>query len=163
VPIPDHIVALRAKIGTDLIMMPTVTAIVFNEQGEILLQQRRDNGKWNLPGGIIEPGEEPADAIIREVFEETGLHVIPERIAGVYGGAANVGQFANGDQYAMINITFVCRITGGELDQANDESLALAFFQQHELPESVPMKHRIRIEHFKDAAPFFQVTTPQVK
>jgi 8-oxo-dGTP diphosphatase len=135
VPIPDHIVALRAKIGNDLIMMPTVTAIICNDQGEILLQQRRDNGNWSLPGGIIEPGEEPADAIIREVFEETGLTVILECITGVYGGAANVGQFPNGDQYAMINITFMCRIIGGELDQANDESLALAFFQQNQLPE----------------------------
>jgi 8-oxo-dGTP diphosphatase len=163
VPIPDHIVSLRAKIGTDLIMMPTVTAIICNEQSHILLQQRSDNGNWNLPGGIIEPGEEPADAIIREVFEETGLSVIPERISGVYGGTANVGQFPNGDQYAMINITFVCRITGGELDQANDESLALAFFPQNQLPESVPAKHRIRIETLNNLAPFFQVTTPQVK
>jgi 8-oxo-dGTP diphosphatase len=158
-PTPAHIQALRAKVGNDLIMIPTVTAIICNEQGDILLQQRSDDGNWNLPGGILEPGEELADAIIREVFEETGLHVIPERIQGLYAGPANMGVYPNGDQYAMVNTTFVCRVVGGELHQDNDESLALGFFPPDHLPENVPLKHRIRIAHLNDAVPFFHVSS----
>jgi 8-oxo-dGTP diphosphatase len=160
-PAPEWVKALRAKVNHDLIMMPTVTAIVCNDRGEILMQRRSDDGNWNLPGGIIEPGEEPADAVIREVREETGFEVKPERIAGVYGGAATVGQYPNGDRFAMINITFVCRIVGGTLQEQNEESLAVGFFGVDDLPETTLAKHRIRIEHMNDAVPYFRVTSAQ--
>lgn len=160
-PAPEWVRALRAKVDHDLIMMPTVTGIVRNDQGEILLQQRSDDGRWNMPGGIIEPGEEPADAVIREVREETGFEVVVERLAGVYGGPATVGQYPNGDRYAMINITFVCRIVGGEMLRENEESLAVGFYPVDGLPETLLPRHRIRIEHIDDQTPYFQVTSAQ--
>ena len=58
-----------------------VTAIIRNTEGKILLQKRVDpdiptaDGKWELPGGKINPGETPEDAIIRECREETGYMV----------------------------------------------------------------------------------------
>ncbi|MFS0838852.1 NUDIX domain-containing protein [Paenibacillus sp. 1P03SA] len=49
--------------------------IVRNDSGEVLLQNKGNGEKWSLPAGAIEPGEAPAEAIVREVREETGLYV----------------------------------------------------------------------------------------
>ena len=77
---------LRAKIGHDVLLQPGVAAVIFNMAGQVLLQRRSDNGEWGLPGGIMEPGEEPAETLVREIREETALEVVPERIVGVYSG-----------------------------------------------------------------------------
>ena len=55
-------------------------------RGVSLLQRRNDDGSWSLPAGAIDPGEGPAQAVVREAYEETGLHVVPEKVAGVFGG-----------------------------------------------------------------------------
>jgi hypothetical protein len=59
-------------------------AVIFNERGEVLLCLRRDLPLWNLPGGGVEPGESPREAVVREVREEVCLDVEVERLAGVY-------------------------------------------------------------------------------
>jgi ADP-ribose pyrophosphatase YjhB (NUDIX family) len=146
-PTPTFIRELRAKIGHDLIMMTTVAAVIRTMSDEIVLHRRSDNGIWSLPGGSIEPGEEPAEAVMREAFEETGLQVAPRRIVGVYGGPSHVGEYPNGDKFAIINLTFACDIVGGEIQANNDESLDVAYFPLSALPESLDARHRIRIEH----------------
>lgn len=52
---PDFVLALRAKIGTDLLPMVGTTAIVRNRAGQVLLGRRADTGEWALPSGIVEP------------------------------------------------------------------------------------------------------------
>ena len=144
-PIPAYVRDIRAKIGHDLLMMPGVAAIIFNDEGEVLLQRRADNGLWGIPGGMIEPGEEPAETVIREVYEETGLRVIPERIAGVFGGPMNMGEFPNGDRFAVISITFCCRLVDGELRVDHDETLELSYFPTNALPSDMMERHRQRV------------------
>ena len=119
-PISEYVAALRAKIGTDLLMTPGVAAVIFNERREILLQLRSDNHRWGLPGGAVDPGEDPADAVAREVMEETGLSVEPVRIVGVYGGPSLLVTYPNGDQIAVISIVFECRVVAGELRTDDD-------------------------------------------
>lgn len=145
-PMSPYMKRMREKIGTDLIMMPAASAIIFNGDGHILLQKRRDNGRWGMLGGAIEPLEEPANAVIREVYEESGLKVNPERIIGVYGGKDHLHTYPNGDQVAIISIVFLCRIVGGKLVPKNNESLDLKYFSVTELPELDP-KYEIRIQH----------------
>ena len=71
-------------------------AIIFDRTGRLLLIRRRNApgaGLWSLPGGRIEPGETDTQAVIREVKEETGLTVVPGRLAGTAelpGPAASV-------------------------------------------------------------------------
>ena len=157
-PSADYITSIRAKIGHDLLLMPAAAAIVRNEAGAILLQLRADNGLWSLPGGMIEPGEEPAQAAVRETFEETGLIVEPVSVAGVYGGAALMGQYANGDRYAYIGITFICKLVGGapleDLD-THDETRAVRWFpgQIEALPDNMVAPHRQRVIHILDGRP----------
>jgi ADP-ribose pyrophosphatase YjhB (NUDIX family) len=59
-------------------IVPAATAIVTNEKGQILLERRRDNAYWGLPGCIMEIGETIGQTIIREVKEETGFDVVPK-------------------------------------------------------------------------------------
>ena len=56
-------------------LVVAVTAVVTNDQGELLLQKRTDNDLWGLPGGAMNIGESVAQAVIREVKEETTLDV----------------------------------------------------------------------------------------
>jgi ADP-ribose pyrophosphatase YjhB (NUDIX family) len=143
----QYIAELRAKIGTALIMTPGVTAIILNEQGEVLLQKRSDNHMWGMPGGAIDPGEDPADAVVREVREETGLEVVPERVIGVYGGKEAVVAYPNGDQVAVISILFLCRVVGGTLQLDDDETLELRYFPTDQLPSEMLSRHATRVMH----------------
>jgi 8-oxo-dGTP diphosphatase len=79
----SYIHTLRRKIGTDLLLAPSVTEVIRNAHGQVLFAYHVDTGVRVLPGRAIEPDERPADAVVREVWEETGLHVAAERISGV--------------------------------------------------------------------------------
>ena len=149
-PISQYLKSLRAKIGNDLVIVPGVTAVVFNGAGEVLLHRSSDDGRWYVVGGAIDPGEEPADAAVREVLEETGLHVVPERIVGVY--ADPVVTYANGDKVRYISTCFLCRPVGGTLAAGDDESLELRYFSPAELPELLAT-HRHRIQQALKAEP----------
>ena len=145
--IPAYITTIRHKIGHDLLIMPGVAAFIRDDKGQVLLQRRTDNGQWTLPGGVIEPGEEPADAVVREVWEETGLTVIPQRIIGVYGGPDWHHFYPNQDEVQLISILFACQIIDGELTITNDnESLEVAFFTPSVMPITIMAHHRIYLE-----------------
>jgi 8-oxo-dGTP diphosphatase len=62
----------------------SVAAVVTNDYGEVLVVKRRDNGEWQIPGGILELVESIQTGVRREVLEETGVVVEPERLSGVY-------------------------------------------------------------------------------
>ncbi len=72
-PMSKYYKELREKIGTQLIFSPSVVGIIRNERKEILFVQEAGGTMWGFPAGAIEIGETPAEAVIREVYEETGL------------------------------------------------------------------------------------------
>ena len=113
--------------------MPAVAALVFNDAGEVLLQRRSDNGLWGVPGGAIDPGEEPAQAVVREVYEETGLIVKPERLIG---SIRHQNTYPNGDEIEVHVATFRCKYIRGTLQALDGESLELRYFAQNNLPDS---------------------------
>jgi 8-oxo-dGTP pyrophosphatase MutT (NUDIX family) len=118
---------LRAHFGPQLVMIPSVAALVRNERGQILFLVRSDNGLWDLPAGAIDPGETPAQAIVREVREETGLLVEPTAIAGVFGGKGFRLRYDHGDEVEYTVIVFECRVVGGELGGLDGEAAELHF------------------------------------
>lgn len=142
-PTPAFILSMREKIGTDLIWTPGVTAIVLHDDGRVLLGQRADNHRWAPIAGILEPGEEPAVGAVREVAEETGVVARVERLASVSAGEPVA--YPNGDHAQFLDLTFRCRYVSGEPHVADDESLAVGWFDVDDLPASVSDHHRWRL------------------
>lgn len=137
--ISDYLKNLRGKIGHDLLLLPSVTAITRDGQNRILLH-KNSQGIWSLPAGAIEPGETPARAVVREVWEETGLIVRPLRIIGVFSGSDFRYTYSNGDAVEYTIILFECERVGGELGGRDDETVELRFFAPEEMP-SLPINY----------------------
>lgn len=164
-PTPDFIVDLRKKIGNAPLWLPGITAIVLKhvpedapvwEVPKVLLVKRADNGQWTPVCGIVEPGEEPHVAAIREVEEETGLFVEVAALLGV--GATGQVTYPNGDQTSYMDTAMRCILTDREGTPLNptapdfdertepvigdDESVEVGWFSAAQLPK---MKPRFRL------------------
>lgn len=155
-PIPEFVSALRRHVGTDLLWLSGVSAVVLDERGHILLGRRADNGRWAVISGILEPGEQPAPAIIREVLEETGVHAEVEALASVFTGEEV--HYPNGDRAQYLDLTFRCRRTGGQAAVGDDESLEVGWFAPDALPEPLVDSSRERIA---DALDYDSATGPR--
>lgn len=143
--ISTYLKGLRDRIGQELILSPGVAAFVRDRHGRILLERRSDDGRWGLPSGAIDPGEAPAQAIAREVWEETGLRVRPVRVVGVFGGEPGFRvTYPNGDRSEYTVIVFECAVLGGTLETRDGESQELRYFPTDDLPENMtPASRRI--------------------
>jgi ADP-ribose pyrophosphatase YjhB (NUDIX family) len=136
-------------------LVPGGSAIVTNDQGEILLQRRTDSGLWALPGGTMDIGETLAGAVVREVREETGLEVEPVRIVGIYSDPKHVFAYDDGEVRQEFNICLACRLTGGKL-AVSEESREVRFFElakidQLEMHPSIRLRIRDYIERNEPA------------
>src|SRR5258705_5186246 len=130
----DYVRRVRAKMGNEFLLMPSVTALVFDgRRGVPLVRPSRRENVWVAPGGAVDPDEQPQDAVVREVWEETGLLVEPMELRGVFGGPEYRVWYANGDEVGYMMAVYECRVTSGEL-RANDDEIAEArYFSQAEL------------------------------
>jgi 8-oxo-dGTP diphosphatase len=142
----DYIRRLREKIGNDLIIAPGAAGVVINKRGEVLLHRRSDSGLWGIPGGAMDPGEEPAETAVREIHEETGVYVVPERLIGVWGGQDHLHTYPNGDRTAMLVTVFLCRPVRGEPRVNDDESLDVRYFPPDALPDNLMPRSRPPLE-----------------
>ncbi|WP_406002301.1 NUDIX hydrolase [Streptomyces sp. NBC_00829] len=157
---PDFIREIRATAGHQLLLLPGVSAVVFDDQGRVLLGRRADTGKWSIIGGIPEPGEQPAEAAVREVHEETAVRCVPDRVVLVQGLREPV-TYPNGDRCQYMDITFRCRAVGGEACVNDDESLEVGWFAVDALPELKEFAH-FRIKQALTEGPaWFQPTSRQ--
>lgn len=118
-------------------------AIILDGEGSVLLCHRRDGDLWNLPGGGLERGEAPWEAVIREVREETGLEVAVERLAGVYFKP----------EVDEVVFSFVCGVGGGAA-APSDEADRIEFFPLDQVP---PNTSRKQVERIRDAVTMDEV------
>jgi len=125
----NYIRNLRQHVGNELLILPSVTAIIFDDVNRVLLAKHADTKRWVAPGGSIEPNEKPVDALIREVKEETGLIIEPIKILGVFGGPEFEVVYSNGDRVTYVMTVYECRITGGELKPDNSETVELQYVE----------------------------------
>jgi len=130
--------------------MPSVTIVVQDDRGRILLTRNADANSWTLPGGGIEPNESPKDAAVREMREETGLLVEPVRIIGVYGGPQYRVVYPNGDIVSYVATVFECKVVSGEMTPDYEESLDVRYFSEAELNsmQILPMERIILRDAF---------------
>ena len=128
-----------------------VGIIIVDSEGRILLERRSDSGMWGLPGGAIEPGESVGEAALREVQEETGLHIRIIDLLGVYSEPSRriVTYPDNGDVAHLVDIGLKAEIVSGEL-RLSPESLELKFFPLDMLPEEIAPPAFQLLEDFRD-------------
>ncbi|MGW5240872.1 NUDIX hydrolase [Monashia sp. NPDC004114] len=135
-PIPAYVAHLRTMVGRELLWMPGVTAVVLRDGPhgpEALLVKRSDNGEWTSVTGIVDPGEHPHLAAVREVLEEASVVAEIERL--VWVRATGVIRHANGDLGQYVDHTFRCRWVSGDPRPGDDESTEARWFPLDALPQ----------------------------
>lgn len=131
--------------------MPTlgVFAVIFDEAGRLLcVRLNYASKRWTTPGGRVETGESPLEALKREVLEETGLSITPRELLGVY---------AKPEEDDLV-LSFRATVAGVTTWQANDEIAALGYFGRDELPEPASVAAGVRMrDAFEKQGTVFRV------
>ncbi|WP_210768023.1 NUDIX hydrolase [Cellulomonas humilata] len=107
------------------------------DSGRVLLPHWRGDGRWMLPGGGIDPGEDPADAAVREVLEETGFDVELDGLLGIDSLVVPAKDRINASDGPMhwLRVVYRAHVVGGELrDEADGSTDAAAWFDLAEVP-----------------------------
>jgi 8-oxo-dGTP pyrophosphatase MutT (NUDIX family) len=128
----DYVRGLRSLVGHALLEVPTVSVAVLDDAGRLLLVRHVEGDDWTTPGGMVEPFETPADAAVRETWEETGLTVELTHVAGVFGGPLQQATYANGDRIAWVSTLFGARVLGGTPRPDEEETLECRFVTREE-------------------------------
>ena len=125
----------------------SVSGVIPDDHGRVLLIRRRDNQHWEPPGGVLELGETIHDGLRREIREETGLDIEPDALTGVYKNMPR----------GIIALVFRCKITGGHLTP-NDEVTAFHWADQNNIRQYASEAYAVRL---LDA--LRQDTTPAIR
>lgn len=131
-------------------VVPSVTAVIVNDQGELLLIHKTDNDLWALPGGGHEAGESISDTVVREVKEETGVDVEVIDLVGLYTDPRHVMAYDDGEVRQQFSICFRARPKGGSL-RTSSESKAVRWVAPEDLERlNIHPSMMLRIRHGLD-------------
>ena len=118
---------------------PTAGGVIVDDQNRALLVRRAvapSRGLWDIPGGFLEAGEAPEAGSLRELHEETGLHVELVCLLGVFMDTYGSPCPQDGWVIHTLNFHYLCRVVGGVLAPADDASEA-AWFAADDLPDDL--------------------------
>jgi 8-oxo-dGTP diphosphatase len=118
----------------------TVDGFLFEDDSVLLVQRKFEpfQGAWALPGGFVEYGERTEDAVIREVFEETGLKTSTQLLLGVYSDPHR------DPRGHTVTVVYLLQKMSGALS-AGDDAQTVKFFKRNELP-ALAFDHAIIIK-----------------
>jgi ADP-ribose pyrophosphatase YjhB (NUDIX family) len=135
----SYIADLRALVGTRPLILPGTSVVIVDTAGRVLLLERADTGGWGLPGGFMEPGESFEEAGIREVAEETGLHLTDLELLGVFSGPDYYYQYPHGDEVHNVTAAYVAALPPGAVPRPADpaEAVRVQFFPLDDTPADV--------------------------
>ena len=129
----DYVRRLREHIGHDFMLMPSVAVLIRDDGGRVLLV-RHVEGRWQLPGGAVDPDERPEDAARREAREEAGIEIEIADVLGVFGGPEYRITYANGDDAGWVVTVYRAGIVSGTPAPGDpDEVQDVGWFEPHEL------------------------------
>ncbi|MCA6094031.1 NUDIX domain-containing protein [Streptomyces sp. SCA3-4] len=133
-------------------VVPSVTAVVRDGEGNVLLIHKTDNDLWALPGGGHDVGESIEQTVIREVEEETGISVAVQDIVGLYTDPQHVMAYDDGEVRQQFSICFRARPIGGTL-RTSSESKEVRWISPADLDKlDIHPSMRLRITHGLDEA-----------
>ncbi len=113
-----------------------VRGAVFDGEGRLLLvREAADHHRWSLPGGWAEVNQTPAQSVVREIFEESGYHARPLKLAAVWDRARQAHPPA---LFSVVRLFFVCALTGGE-PRTSLETTGHGWFHEAEVPEDLSL------------------------
>ena len=133
--------------------VPAACAICVDAEGRVLLGRRArepKKGLWDLPGGFLDEGEAPLEALVRELKEETGLEIEPVRLLGVWADWYGDGPGAR----ATLVLVWLARVLSGRQQPADDVS-ELGWFA----PGDLPPDHELAFPNVADALAAWQKET----
>jgi ADP-ribose pyrophosphatase YjhB (NUDIX family) len=133
----EYLKNLRKLVGHMPILVCGASVIVENENGEILLQLRKDNKCWGYPGGSVDINEVVEEAAKRELLEETGLIANTLELFGVFSGKELYYIYPHGDEISNVDIVYICKSYSGEVKADMVESVDVKFFDINELPDNI--------------------------
>jgi 8-oxo-dGTP diphosphatase len=120
----------------------SVSAVIVNDDDQVLAVQRRDNGRWEPPGGVLELNESIEDGLTREVREETGLRVTIDELTGAYKNMPR----------GIVALVFRCRPTSGHLT-TGPETAELRWLTLDQVRDVMDEAYAVRIFDALEAGP----------
>lgn len=147
----DYLDDPNAPAANSLVL--SVTAIVTNDAGDLLLVHKTDNDLWALPGGGMDVGESISAAVVREVQEETGLDIEVAGIVGVYTNPRHVMAYDDGEVRQQCSVCFTTKLLGGEMDTSSETS-EVRFVPPNRVDDlNIHPSMRLRIQHWQEGRP----------
>ena len=134
-PMSPYLAGIRERIGSRLLVVPTVAVLPRDDDGRILLVRVTDTDRWATIGGAIEPDESPEDAAVREAAEEAGVVVQLRSLVTVLGGPEYRMTYPNGDLAAFVPVVFDAVVVSGEPRPDLEETSEVGWFAPAELAE----------------------------
>lgn len=124
------------------LVLPHSVVILFNEKGQILLEERSDDGYFDFPGGGIDLKESAEEAASRELLEETGLVAKRLELFKVYSGEITHYVYFNGDEIYGVDLVYICKEYEGELKPQKEEVNRLFFMDLDNMPEKMSIRNK---------------------
>ena len=138
----DYLKELREKVGHMPLVLPHSVVILFNDKGEVLLEERSDDGYFDFPGGGIDLKESGEEAAKRELLEETGLIADKLTLFNVYTGEITKYVYFNGDVIYGVDLVYLCDQWHGELIPQKEEVKSLRFYSLQNMPEKMSIRNK---------------------
>ncbi len=145
----DYIKELRKRTNHMPLVLPHSVVVLFNENNEILLEERSDDGYFDFPGGSIDLKESAEEAASRELLEETGLEALELELFKVYSGEITHYVYFNGDEIYGVDLVYLCHKYKGELKPQIEEVKSLRFYKLSEMPSKMSIRNKQIIEDLK--------------
>lgn len=138
---------LRQYVGHRPIILPGSVVIILKENDEVLLQKRLD-GSWGLPGGLMDLGESFEQVAKREILEETGLVVENLKLLNVYSGSEYYLKVPNGDELYSATAVYYTKDISGDMKIDYSESEDMQYYPLSQLPHKLNDKDKRSIEYY---------------
>jgi len=133
----DYIYELRKLVGSCPLIMVGAALLALNQNDQLLMIKRTDNGCWGIPGGSMELGETLENTVIRETKEEIGIEVKDFKLFKIYSGPDLYYRYPNGDEVYMVSIVYLTHDLLGNLIINPSEHTEYRYFDIHNLPAKI--------------------------